>query len=102
MDKENYKQLVSELINEKQILKQQLHDTKQENLRLQLELKCGAPTDGLEVGQPSDYGEANWIYESPDGGKTIYQRRMGELDISKRKLLYSEDDNPNQLNLFND
>ena len=44
-----------------------------------------AETDGLEVGSPSDYEEDNQlnlfddnkqlnIFESPDGGETIYQR----------------------------
>ncbi len=35
------------------------------------------------------------IYESPDGGKTVYVRGWGE-DISTRKL------HTNQLNLFDD
>ena len=45
-------------------------------------------TDGLEVGSPSDYEEDNQlnlfddnkqlnIFESPDGGETIYQRTIG-------------------------
>ena len=46
-----------------------------------------AETDGLEVGSPSDYeedpqlnlfDERPMIYESPDGGKTIYGRRAGD------------------------
>ena len=36
-----------------------------------------------------------WIYESPDGGKTITRRKMGE-DISERKLVKDL----SQLNLF--
>ena len=39
------------------------------------------------------------IFESPDGGETIYQRTVGDID---RVLVKSPDDNPNQLNLFND
>jgi len=39
------------------------------------------------------------IYESPDGGETIYQRTIGDID---RVLVKSPDNNPNQLNLFND
>tara|TARA_B100001758_G_C18013149_1_gene404135 strand:+ start:201 stop:554 length:354 start_codon:yes stop_codon:yes gene_type:complete len=36
-------------------------------------------TDGYEVGSPSDYEEDKQlnIFESPDGGKTIYQRNAG-------------------------
>ena len=58
-------------------------------------------TDGYEVGSPSDYEEDKQlnIFESPDGGKTIYQRTIGDTD---RVLVKSPDDNPNQLNLFND
>jgi hypothetical protein len=58
-------------------------------------------TDGLEVGSPSDYEEDKQlnIFESPDGGETIYQRTIGDID---RVLVKSPDDNPNQLNLFND
>jgi len=93
MKKQQYKEMVSELIEEKIILKQQLHDTKQENLRL----KFGAPTDGLEVGNPEDYGDEPWIYESPDGGKTIYQRRRGDYD-TPRELV----EDVKQLELFND
>jgi|TARA_R110001592_G_scaffold4546_2_gene25548 hypothetical protein len=37
------------------------------------------------------------IFESPDGGKTIYQRPFG-ADISERTLV----NNINQLNLFDD
>ena len=36
-----------------------------------------------------------WIYESPDGGKTITRRKMGE-DISERELVKDI----SQLNLF--
>ena len=46
-----------------------------------------AETDGYEVGSPSDYkedpqlnlfDERPIIYESPDGGETIYGRRAGD------------------------
>ena len=40
-------------------------------------------------------GKTEWIYESPDGGKTVTRRRMGD-DYTKRELV----DNNNQLNLF--
>ena len=36
-----------------------------------------------------------WIYESPDGGKTITRRKLGE-DISERELVKDL----SQLNLF--
>ena len=37
-----------------------------------------------------------WIYESPDGGKTVTRRKMG-ADVSTRELLTNEQ----QLKLFN-
>ena len=37
------------------------------------------------------------IFESPDGGKTVTRRRMGD-DYTKRELV----NNINQLNLFDD
>ena len=62
-----------------------------------------AETDGYEVGSPSDYEEDKQlnIFESPDGGKTIFQRLANGYD-TERVLIKSPDDNPNQLNLFND
>ena len=36
-----------------------------------------------------------WIYESPDGGKTVTRRKMGQ-DISERELVKDL----SQLNLF--
>ena len=55
-----------------------------------------AETDGLEVGSASDYEEDNQlnlfddnkqlnIFESPDGGETIYQRKAGSEDRKKIK-----------------
>ena len=38
-----------------------------------------------------------WIFESPDGGKTVTRRRMGD-DYTKREVV----NNINQLNLFDD
>ena len=58
-----------------------------------------AETDGYEVGSPKDYEkyEANnvvdtepMIYESPDGGETIYGRRAG--DYSKRRKITNSKD----------
>ena len=37
-----------------------------------------------------------WIFESPDGGKTVYSRRAG--DYGNEKLVT----NPNQMELFKD
>ena len=53
-----------------------------------------AETDGLEVGSPSDYeidSQLNLfdddkqlkIFESPDGGKTVYERNAGSSERKK-------------------
>mgnify|MGYP001466865698 FL=1 len=39
--------------------------------------------------------DSGWIYESPDGGKTVTRRKMGQ-DISERELVKDL----SQLNLF--
>ena len=52
--------------------------------------KLRAPMDKL-----TEKMKGKKIFESPDGGKTIYVREFGQ-DISERKLL----EDVNQLNLF--
>ena len=42
------------------------------------------------------YDNRSWIYESPDGGKTVTRRKMG-ADVSTRQILTNEQ----QLKLFN-
>ena len=81
-----YKQLVAEYMRRESELKQQVLDLTMENAELKDKLmNCGhAPTDGLEVGNPEDY-EDKTIYESPDGGKTVYGRRFN--DYKNRKPL---------------
>ena len=86
MDKQMYKQLIAEYMRRESELKQQVLDLTMENANLKdMVLDNGGDytqfpeTDGCEVGSPSDYEEDKQlnIFESPD-------------------------DNPNQLNLFND
>jgi len=65
MQKEQYKEMVDDLISEKILLKEMLHNKTQEVLQLTIEnaelkdklinYNCYAEVDGLEVGQPSDY-----------------------------------------------
>ena len=54
-----------------------------------------AETDGYEVGSASDYEidpqlnifdnkEQLKIFESPDGGKTVYERNAGDYDNRKK------------------
>jgi len=105
MDKQMYKVMIAEYMRRESELKQQVLELTMENAELKdMVLDNGgeyAETDGYEVGSPSDYEEDKQlnIFESPDGGETIYQRTIGDTD---RVLVKSPDDNPNQLNLFND
>ena len=112
MDKEMYKVMIAEYMRREAKLKQQVLELTMENAELKDQVLDNggtyAETDGYEVGSPSDYewdnkvnlsADNDYIFESPDGGKTIYQRTIGDTD---RVLVKSPDDNPNQLNLFND
>ena len=122
MDKQMYKQLTAEYMRREAKLLITVSELKDkieslEKHRLELIMENGElkdmvldnggdytqfpETDGYEVGSPSDYEEDKQlnIFESPDGGETIYQRTIGDVD---RVLVKSPDDNPNQLNLFND
>ena len=119
MDKQMYKQLTAEYMRREAELLITVSELKDkieslEKHRLELIMENGelkdmvldnggnyAETDGYEVGSPSDYEEDKQlnIFESPDGGETIYQRTIGDID---RVSVKSPDDNPNQLNLFND
>ena len=91
MDKQFYKEELGRIIAENNKLKQQILDLTLENAELKDQvLDNGGPyaeTDGYEVGSPSDYeedpqlnlfDERPMIFESPDGGKTIYGRRAGD------------------------
>ncbi len=88
MSKQFYKEELGKMIAENSNLKRKIQE-------LELQIKFGTPTDGLEVGSPEDYGEQPWIYESPDGGKTVYKRRAGDR---QRELF----DDSKQLNLFDE
>ena len=112
MNKQDYKEQMGNLLNENSKLKKQVLELTMENAELKDQvLNSGgtyAETDGYEVGSPSDYewdnkvnlsADNEYIFESPDGGKTIYQTTIGDTD---RVFVKSTDDNPNQLNLFND
>ena len=66
-----------------QIQREKLIKSEENFRRLERLYTFGTPTDELEVGSPEDYGDEPIIYESPDGGKTIYQRRAGDYENQK-------------------
>ena len=46
-------------------------------------------------------GDENcYIYESPDGGETLYRRKINDYDTPKEKLDKDGNPYPEQLNLF--
>ena len=92
-NKQFYKEELGRLIAENSDLKKSLRESQENFRRLERLYTFGTPTDGLEVGSPEDYGDAPIIYESPDGGKTIYQRRAG--DYENKELVGGE-----QMELF--
>ena len=79
MNKEEYKEQFGILLTENADLKKQVLELTMELAELKDKLAHYpyTPTDGLEVGNPSDY-EDKMIYESPDGGETVYGRRFNE------------------------
>ena len=91
---ERYRELINNLMIDKSKLENQVLELTMENAELKDKLNnIGgyAETDGYEVGSASDYEEDPQlnlfdddkqlkIFESPDGGKTVYQRNAGDYD----------------------
>lgn len=92
MDKQMYKQLISDLMRTESDLKSELEiiwDAVRNNPN---NMKLGKVIRNMFWNR-----DDNIIYESPDGGNTIYSRKSGQTD---RELIKSPNDNSNQLNLF--
>ena len=90
MNKQDYKEQMGSLLNENSKLKKQVLEltTAIAGLKDEIEHLGGyAETDGYEVGSPSDYEEDKQlnIFESPDGGKTVYKRKSGDTDRRRVK-----------------
>ena len=77
MDKNQYKEMIAEYMRRESILKE-------ENTKLRIALcnlrdeylDMGGDVNQLELFDKDDVSQLN-IFESPDGGKTIYQRKAG-------------------------
>tara|TARA_A100001201_G_scaffold36368_1_gene38238 strand:- start:374 stop:901 length:528 start_codon:yes stop_codon:yes gene_type:complete len=68
------------------------------------ELKEATP-DPLERVANTMKDKPTYIYESPDGGDTVYKRESGTDEsvlVKDGEQLHIFDENPNQLNLFTD
>ena len=86
MDKNQYKELVAEYMRRESVLKE-------ENTKLRIALcnlrdeylDMGGNPNQLELFDKDDVSQLN-IFESPDGGKTIYQREAGDYDNMRKKI----------------
>jgi len=101
MDKQGYKELVGTLLRENAILKGQM-----EELVLKVPSKYLTNVE-FNGGLPShanhktwdDTEEPTYIYESPDGGKTLYRREAGDYD-NKEQVDSNGNSLPTQMELF--
>ena len=104
MDKEMYKVMIADLMRKNSKLEKDILQLEMENAELKdmvLDLGGDYKKDSnWEITNDTGKGdfevERPMIYESPDGGKTVYGRRAG--DYGNEKLVT----NPNQMELFED
>ena len=90
MDKTMYKQLIAEYMRRESELKIDNERLQKENTQLRIALcnlrdeylDMGGNPNQLELFDKDDVSQLN-IFESPDGGKTIYQRRAGSSERTK-------------------
>ena len=83
MNKNDYKEQIGDLLSENSKLEK-------ENLKLRIALcnlrdeflDMGGNPNQLELFDKDDVSQLN-IFESPDGGKTIYQRKAGSGERTK-------------------
>ena len=83
MNKNDYKEQIGDLLSENSKLEK-------ENLKLRVALcnlrdeylDMGGNPDQLELFDKDNPSQLN-IFESPDGGKTIYQRKAGSSERTK-------------------
>ena len=86
MNKNDYKEQMGSLLSENSKLEK-------ENLKLRVALcnlrdeylDMGGDPNQLELFDKDDVSQLN-IFESPDGGKTIYQREAGDYDNMRKKI----------------
>ena len=86
MDKNQYKEMIAEYMRRESQLKE-------ENTKLRIALcnlrdeylDMGGDVNQLELFDKDDVSQLN-IFESPDGGKTIYQREAGDYDNMRKKI----------------
>ena len=86
MNKNDYKDHMGDLLSENSKLQE-------ENVKLRIALcnlrdnylDMGGDPNQLELFDKDDSSQLN-IFESPDGGKTVYQREAGDYDNMREKI----------------
>ena len=86
MDKNQYKELIAEYMRRNSKLEQ-------ENTKLRIALcnlrdeylNMGGDPNQLELFDKDDVSQLK-IFESPDGGKTIYEREAGDYENVRKKI----------------
>ena len=86
MDKNQYKELVAEYMRREAVLKE-------ENTKLRIALcnlrdeylNMGGDPNQLELFDKDNPSQLK-IFESPDGGKTIYEREAGDYENVRKKI----------------
>ena len=86
--------------SEKRILELEMENAELRDRLIELGEDVKSTPNDMELGEKVRHKNWNWIYESPDGGETVYRRKSG--DWSHRELVKSPKDDKNQLNLFSD
>ena len=83
MDKSSYKAMISDLMVENSKLKKENQNLRDVLLSLRNEyINQGGDPNQLEIFDVN-HGTQLKIFESPDGGKTIYQRKAGSSERTK-------------------
>ena len=86
MDKSSYKVMISDLMLENSKLKKENQNLRDVLLSLRNEyINQGGDPNQLEIFDVN-HGTQLKIFESPDGGKTIYEREAGDYENMRKKI----------------
>ena len=93
MDKAMYKQLIAEYMRRESELKTDNERLQMENSELRIALcnlrdeylNMGGDVNQLELFDKDNPSQLK-IFESPDGGKTIYEREAGDYESIRKKV----------------
>ena len=84
MDKNQYKEMISDLMSKNSKLEKENTKLRIALCKLRDEyLDIGGDPNQLELFDKDDVSQLK-IFESPDGGKTVYERNAGDYDNRKK------------------